>query len=216
MTQETNLQNNINNLGHTEIIEFSRYLTHTCESIMLRCGPFLKEGVYQDILVHELLSNNIMACRELVFPYQFMDAQGNPIFIGNCQSLRSDIELPNFGGVLELKASSSAIKDENVWQLRNYLENRPDRNWGLVINFMSKFTQNSSCKVQLTLLIKTASNMAFTVSSSSEQNISISRYYKHNFESLEYPTPDNLFLNLEVNDTESPVEPDTNLTSSQV
>lgn len=192
-----------------DIVEFSHYLTNLCESILLKHGPFLKEGVYQDILVYELQSNHIKTARELVFPYQFIDCQNNPIFIGNCQSLRSDIELPNIKGILELKASSSAIKDENIWQLRNYLENRPDRNWGLVINFMSKFNQNSSSKVQVTLLIKTASNMSFTMESSNAQNISIARYYKQDFESREYPSPDNLFLPLEINDSEMPTEPDT-------
>ena len=192
-----------------DIVEFSHYLTDLCESILFKHGPFLKEGVYQDILVHELQSNHINTARELVFPYQFTDRQNNPIFIGNCQSLRSDIELPNIKGILELKSSSSSIKDENIWQLRNYLENRPDRNWGVVINFMSKFNQNSNSKVQITLLIKTPSNMDITVQSSSSQNIPISRYYKQDFESREYPSANNLFLPLEINDTEMPTEPDT-------
>lgn len=183
-------------LSANEILELSKFITNTCESILFRCGPYLKEGVYQDILVNELQSNSINTSREMVFPYQFRDGFDNPIYLGNSQSLRSDIELPNLLGILELKSSGSATKPENIFQLRNYLENRPDRSWGLLINFISKFTQNSSCKVTCTLLVKGDENQKLEVRNSNHQTIRINRYYRYELESLEYPFPDQLFMPL--------------------
>ena len=106
-----------------EIINLSETITGMCEGILLRNGPFLKEGIYQDLLVHELQRNSMVTTRELVFPYRMIDSEGERLMIGNSQSLRSDIELPAFQGILELKSSGSATKDENLFQLRNYLEN---------------------------------------------------------------------------------------------
>ena len=183
-------------LSANEILELSKFITNTCETILFRCGPYLKEGIYQDILVNELQINSINTCREMVFPYQFRDGYDNPIFLGNSQSLRSDIELPNLQGILELKSSGSATKPENIFQLRNYLENRPDRSWGLLINFISKFTQNSSCKVTCTLLVKGDENQRLEVINSHHQTIRINRYYRYELESLEYPFPNELFMPL--------------------
>ena len=193
-------------LSANEILELSKFITNTCETILFRCGPFLKEGVYQDILVYELQNNSITTSREMVFPYQFRDAQDNPVLIGNSQSLRSDIELTRLGGILELKSSGSATKPENIFQLRNYLENRPDRSWGLLINFISKFSQNTCSKVTCTLLIKGDETQTLDIRNSQHQTVRINRYYRHELESLEYPFPSQLFMalphpNNEVNDT---------------
>lgn len=181
-------------LSANEILELSKFITNTCETILFRCGPFLKEGVYQDILVNELQNNSITTSREMVFPYQFRDSQGNPIFIGNSQSLRSDIELTTLGGILELKSSGSATKPENIFQLRNYLENRPDKSWGLLINFISKFSQNTGSKVTCTLLIKGDETQTLDIRNSQHQTVRINRYYRHELESLEYPFSSQLFM----------------------
>ena len=45
------------------------------EKILLQHGPFLKEGVYQDILVHELQLKGFNTSRELVFNYRITDIQ---------------------------------------------------------------------------------------------------------------------------------------------
>ena len=184
-------------LTQTEIIELTKYITNTCETILLRNGPFLKEGVYQDILVNELQNNSISISRELVFPYQMKDTEGNNMVIGNCQSLRSDIELTKFFGILELKSSGSATKDENIFQLRNYLENREDRTWGLLINFISKFTQNGGAKVQVSLLIKGDESNTLLIQDTTGKNINIRRYYREDFETMEYPTQSQLFMSLD-------------------
>ena len=183
-------------LNINEILELSKFITNTCENILFRYGPFLKEGVYQDILVDELQKHSIATSREMVFPYQFRDTEENPIFIGNNQSLRSDIELTTFRGILELKSSGSATKHENIFQLRNYLENRPERCWGLLINFISKFSQNSGSKVTSTLLIKGDESQVLEVRNSNQNIVRINRYYRYELESLEYPTIDQLFMPL--------------------
>ena len=181
-------------LTQKEIQDLTKFIFKTCESIILRCGPFLKEGIYQDILVHELQKNNIQATRELVFPYQFQDSDGHPIYIGNCQSLRSDIELPKFHALLELKASSSLTKEENIFQLRNYLENRYDKTWGLLINFVSKFNQTQTAKVYTTLLMKTSTFNTICIDDSNQNQIVINRYHRQDFESRDYPALSELFI----------------------
>ena len=129
-------------------------LSTICEGILFRAGPFLKEGIYQDLLVHELSLLGYASSREVVFNYKFQDSQGKDLLLGNNQCLRSDVELPTYGGIIEVKSSTSATKAESVWQLRNYLEQRPDRSWGAILNFTSKFGTRSAPKVQCDTLYK--------------------------------------------------------------
>ena len=119
-----------------------------CDGIQLRAGPYHKEGLYQTLLIHELNKLGLQTTRERVFNMTFKDSDDNDIFIGDNQSLRTDIELPTLKGILELKASNNNTKDDNIWQLRNYLDQRDDMNWGIVINFISKFGARTSPKVQ--------------------------------------------------------------------
>lgn len=183
-------------LSTNQILEFSQFIINTCETILFRCGPFLKEGIYQDILVNELQNNFITTSREMVFPYQFWDTQNNPIYIGNSQSLRTDIELPTLGGILELKSGGSVTKPDNIFQLRNYLENRPDISWGILVNFISRFTQKASCKVTCTILIKGDESQTLDIRNSQKQTIMINQYYRYDLESLEYPSLEKLFIPL--------------------
>lgn len=164
------------------------------EHILLAHGPFLKEGIYQDILVQELNLRKICNTREMVFNYKFNDSFGNQIIIGNNQFLRTDIELNELGGILELKSSGSTSKDENLWQLRNYLENRHDKQWGILINFISKFGPKTSPKVQSSLLVKEeGDNSTFEVITSVGKKIEINRYYYENLYSLDYPKHNMIF-----------------------
>jgi len=204
-----------------EIINLSETITGMCEGILLRNGPFLKEGIYQDLLVHELQRNSMVTTRELVFPYRMIDSEGERLMIGNSQSLRSDIELPAFQGILELKSSGSATKDENLFQLRNYLENRQDRSWGLLVNFISKFTQNTAAKVQVSLLVKGDENHKIRRTDYGRQDIFIHQYYRKEFESQTYPLMSELFMsfeeeNLQENDTEQSTSTVSNMVESGV
>ena len=54
-----------------------------CQNILFINGPFLKEGVYQDLLCHELSILGITISREYVFPYQMNDSRGQRVTIGN-------------------------------------------------------------------------------------------------------------------------------------
>jgi len=123
--------------------------------ILKNVGLYHKEGIYQDLLIHELNSLHYKTIREKVFNYTFKDSVGSLIYIGNNQCLRSDIELPDDHGILELKASTSDASVDNVWQLRNYLEQRPDLLWGSIVNFISKSTPKCQPRVQCIMLYKT-------------------------------------------------------------
>jgi hypothetical protein len=180
-----------------EIFNLTDIITSICEGILFRNGPFLKEGVYQDLLVHELQLRTMHPSRELVFPYQLRDLEGDSILIGNSQSLRSDIELPSFQAILELKSSGSNTKDENIFQLRNYLENREDRSWGLLINFVSKFTQNSGPKVQVTLLLKGNADQTIRCVDASGKEYFINQYYRRDYETQSYPRLVDCFMSFE-------------------
>ena len=161
-----------------------------CDRIMLKSGPFLKEGIYQEILYHELELIDCLPKRERVFSSYFMDQQGTQVYIGNGQHLRTDIELPHKKCILELKSSGNDTKDENIWQLRNYLEQRPDMRYGIVINFVSKFgkKEHSTPYVQYDLLVKTDEFMI-------ENTQRINKYY-HNgpIYSKKYPSKEKIFI----------------------
>ena len=66
--------------------------------------------------------------------------------------------------------------DENIFQLRNYLENREDRSWGLLINFVSKFTQNTTPKVQVSLLVKGNAEQTIRCVDASGKEIYVNKY----------------------------------------
>lgn len=135
-------------LTYYQVRELATKIVAICDGIQLRAGPYHKEGLYQTLLIHELNKLGLQTTRERVFNMIFKDSDGNDIFVGDNQSLRTDIELPTLNGILELKASNNSTKDENIWQLRNYLDQRGDMNWGIVINFISKFGPRTSPKVQ--------------------------------------------------------------------
>ena len=137
-----------------EAIETTKLICGVCEGILARAGPFLKETIYQDLLIHELNKMNINNSREMVFNYTFKDSDNKDVVICNNQFLRSDIELLELKGILELKSSSASTKEDQIWQLRNYLEHRNNRTWGIVINFISKFGVRTAPKVQCDLLFK--------------------------------------------------------------
>ena len=69
--------------NETELITLISDICNICESILGNCGPFLKETIYQELLIHELTKNNIKATRENVLPYVFKDCDDSNITIGN-------------------------------------------------------------------------------------------------------------------------------------
>ena len=165
-------------------------MTSICDKILLQNGPFLKEGVYQEVLYHELEMIGFLPKREVVFSSYFIDSVGTQVFIGNGHSLRSDIELPKSNCILELKSSGHDTKEEHIWQLRNYLEQRPDMKFGIVINFISKFgkKEESNPCVQYDLLVKTGEYII-------EEEQKINKYYHHGISNgAKYPSKAKIFI----------------------
>ncbi len=170
-----------------QAIKFTQQVCDICGSILLRCGPFMKETIYQDLLIHELNKLDISTTRELVFNYCFHDSTGDNVTICNNQFLRTDVEIPIYKCILELKSTTAATKDDQIWQLRNYLENRDDREWGIIINFINKFGPKTSPKVQCDLLYKCQA-AHFTIASGHI----IRKYYTWKVESESYPMKDDI------------------------
>ena len=179
-----------------KLIGFTKLICNICEGILLRSGPFLKEAVYQDLLIHELNKYNIRTTREMVFNYQMKDSDGGDVVICNNQCLRSDIELPETNGILELKCSSVSTKEDQIWQLRTYLENRTDREWGIVVNFINKFGVKTSPKVECVLVVKT-NNYHETNNNNNNNNNTVVKIRKYNtwsIESTSYPLNTEIML----------------------
>ena len=87
-----------------------------------------------------------------------MNPDGTDKFIiGNNQGARTDIELPQLNCIIEMKATNNITKEEVFWQLRNYLEQRDDRDWGIIVNFVSKKIGKGlkGPRVELFMMIKT-------------------------------------------------------------
>ena len=174
-----------------EAEQYAEIFCNISMGIMNRVGPFLKESIYRDLLVNELKKLTMATSCELVFNYSFKDSENKEVVIGNNHFLKSDIELLDLNGILELKQSNNITKQENIWQLRNYLEQRSDRHWGVVINFVSKFGQNGvSPHIQCDLLYSTGETLP---------NSNINTYYHSKIISkLKYPNEDDVLIMSEI------------------
>jgi GxxExxY protein len=99
-------------------------------SIVLEVGQSLKKGrmecVYQQAIAHELQLRHIQYTSEEVVPIKY-----KTISIG---FERMDIYLPQENIVLELKATSSDIRPDHLWQLTNYMREKKSH-LGLLVNF---------------------------------------------------------------------------------
>ena len=142
------------------------------------------------MLYHELMLLELKPKREVVFGPYFVDSEGSQVFIGNGHSLRTDIELTSENCIIELKSSGGDTKDENIWQLRNYIDQRPDIKNGILINFISKFgkKEENTPYIQYDMLVKT--DEVFY-----ENNIRFNKYYHYGpITSNPYPKMDKLFI----------------------
>tara|TARA_B110000259_G_C13955807_1_gene378668 strand:- start:153 stop:746 length:594 start_codon:yes stop_codon:yes gene_type:complete len=193
------------NIPINDAQKITQQLCDICFHILVRCGPFMKETIYQDLLIHELNKLHIVTTRELVFNYSFMDSDKKPVTICNNQFLRTDIEIPVYKCILEMKCATTATKDEQLWQLRNYLENREDRSWGILINFINKFGTKISPRVQCNLLYKT--DEYYETSNAVENNkrrfhdikppiMRIRKYRTWSIESDAYPMKDEIVMEM--------------------
>ena len=182
--------------SETDILKFTQNICDICENILGNCGPFLKETIYQEILIHELNKQDIKTRRETVIPYIFNDCDGCKIQLGNNHFMRTDIDLPDIKCILELKQSTSPMKDEHTWQLRNYLEQRTDYYWGIIINFINKFGPSTTPIVQCKLLVKT--NNYVDLKTSNETQIKIRKYKTLTIESKPYVEKNEIFEDFDI------------------
>ena len=159
------------------------------------------------------IKKKIPNIKERVFSMSFKDSENDDVFIGDNQSLRSDIELPTLNAILELKSSNNVTKEEHIWQLRNYLDQRKDMKWGIVINFISKFTRNSQPYVQCDIIFpfnkevfqqeisevysENYSDIQIDHSCYEEvtTNVPITKIWRETFNSNSYPNEDKIVFN---------------------
>ena len=139
-----------------EQVELIECLKETCYWTQLKVGPYMSEKFYQHMLIVNLkLCGYENLVYEDVFAYKFEDMNGKAIRIGNGMNARTDVEIPDVETILELKSSNTPTKPEHIAQCRNYMIHRPDVKMGIIINFISKETQDSFPYTQIDVLIKT-------------------------------------------------------------
>ena len=173
--------------AHTweELISFTNKLCDIAARGMTKLGPFHKEGIYQEMLQCDMKQQlNISSTREQVMAIRSVDGNGNPITLGNGQFLRTDIELLDTykGILLELKATHASIKEEQLHQLKNYLDQRDDLKSGMVINYNSSYGKkdNSVPSVEMILLMKTDEFVEFN-------GVKICKYHLYEVSNNSYP-----------------------------
>ena len=136
------MEDNGKTITYNEVRKLTISIANICQNILTIAGPYHKECVYQSLLIHELtkMKDTIgPVIRERVLPLKFKDCDGQDIFVGDNQCMRTDIEIPKLAAILEIKASANKTKTEHRWQLLNYLRQQDDRHWGIVINFINIF-----------------------------------------------------------------------------
>jgi len=134
---------------------FLQELPELCYDTQLKVGSHMEEKFYQHVLIANLRAKGIESVYEDVFTYQFTNIHGNLIRIGHGMNARTDIELCDLNMILELKKSNAATKAEHLSQCRNYLIHRDDITIGVVINFISKESNDSGPYTQIDVMQKT-------------------------------------------------------------
>tara|TARA_B100000902_G_scaffold370073_1_gene394876 strand:+ start:608 stop:1348 length:741 start_codon:yes stop_codon:yes gene_type:complete len=127
-------------LGHVRGAKnTAKQIAEMAAGVFARVGPYHKEGLYQDMLCHELSIKGLRPVKECVQSIKYKDSTGKTITIGNNQSARTDIEFHDefMKTILELKSTKKKIDSDMLYQLKHYLDGREDRDWGMLINFIS-------------------------------------------------------------------------------
>lgn len=93
-------------------------------------GKGLKEGHYQAALCHELQERNIKHISEEAMPILY---KGNPL--GGNHTMRLDVMILSHTPVIvELKAISSTLGNEEYWQVLRYMDYKKVT-FGVVVNY---------------------------------------------------------------------------------
>lgn len=121
-----------------DVCEKLTTLTEMCNDIARSLKKGFYESVYEEALAIEFQLRGIQYSKQEVIPITYKDR-----FVG---TNRLDIILHNWlPCIIELKATSTAIKSDEKWQILRYMT-RKDYPYGVVINF------NQSIKGQLELV----------------------------------------------------------------
>jgi len=107
-----------------------KLLAYLCKNVAEELGKGHNEKIYQEALSIELQQQGIVHIMEQVIPIRYKGIQ-----IGGNHSMRIDICLQTYlDFIYELKATCTAIKASELWQILRYLKTK-DYSYGAVVNF---------------------------------------------------------------------------------
>jgi len=107
-----------------------KLLAVLCKNVADELGKGHNEKIYQEAISIELQQKGIVHIMEQVIPIQYKGIQ-----IGGNHSMRIDICLQTYlDFIYELKATCTAIKASELWQILRYLKTK-DYSYGAVVNF---------------------------------------------------------------------------------
>ena len=140
MNQEINNIEEIDCLETKEIIEIVKLIYLSSQNIFEQLGPGHAESSYQKSLMYELNLHKLMVDIERHISVIYTDSQNNDHFL---TSERIDLyihknKLYNNDMILELKAVSKTIQEQEIVQIKKYLrelKKTTDIKFGIVINF---------------------------------------------------------------------------------
>jgi len=112
------------------VCEQLKMLAYLCRNVANELGKGHTEKIYQEALSIELQQKGIVHVMEQVIPIRYKGIQ-----IGGNHSMRIDICLQTYlDFIYELKATSTAIKASELWQILRYLKTKK-YTYGAVANF---------------------------------------------------------------------------------
>ena len=157
-------------LSLEKLHEFGDVVLNLAANGMTELGLCLNEAIYQAKLCMDLQNTSFMGegirCKkEQVIPINVMNIKtGEQEQLGNGHFFRLDVEFVNptlKGGILELKSTTTATNVKQEIQLRNYLNQREDLYWGMVVNYISEFSKKNGPRVEITIYMKSGEFILF-------------------------------------------------------
>ena len=177
--------------------EFGGVVLNLAANGMTELGLCLNEAIYQAKLCMDLqntifMGEEIRCKKEQVIPIKVMNIKnGEQEQLGNGHFFRLDVEFINSnlkGGILELKSMTTATSIKQEYQLRNYLNQREDLCWGMVVNYISEFSKKNGPRVEVTIFMKTGQYSMFN-------NIALTKFFPVKVISKRtYPDEEELFV----------------------
>jgi GxxExxY protein len=157
MIKEINNIEEIDCLETKEIIEIVKLIYLSSQNIFEQLGPGHAESSYQKSLMYELNLHNLMVDIERHISVIYTDSQKNDHFL---TSERIDLyihknKLYNNNMILELKAVSKTIQEQEIVQIKKYLrelKKTTDIKYGIVINFPQPTAKSTLEKINFSIV----------------------------------------------------------------